>query len=142
MRKLQEDIARKIAMAAHAGQVDKGGNDYILHPQTVASNVSGDECKAVAWLHDVLEDTNVTEDDLLGAGLSERVVKAVKAMTKKQCEDYYEYLQRVKNNALARAVKCEDLVNNCDLTRIGREVEPEDIARVNKYVRSLQFLFS
>ena len=142
MRKSQEDIAREIAMAAHAGQVDKGGNDYILHPQAVASNVGGDECRAVAWLHDVLEDTNVTEDDLLGAGLLEQVVEAVKVITKRQNEDYHEYLQRVKNNDLARAVKCEDLINNCDLSRLRREVEAEDIARVNKYVRSLQFLLS
>ena len=64
MQKSQEEIARQIAEIAHKRQIDKGGNAYILHPQRVAENVHGDEYKAAAWLHDVLEDTNLVPDNI------------------------------------------------------------------------------
>ncbi|MFZ2378181.1 MAG: HD domain-containing protein, partial [Trichococcus flocculiformis] len=74
-----EELAFEIARAAHAGQTDKAGLDYILHPQQVAAMVTTDEEKAVALLHDIIEDTDVTANELLAKGLPDNVVEAVKA---------------------------------------------------------------
>ena len=107
----QEAIARAIAEKAHAGQVDRCGAPYIDHPAHVASRVQGDAAKAVAWLHDVVEDTDVTLDDLREAGLSEEVVAGVAAMTHHEDEPYLDYVRRAKADPLARQVKLQDLLH-------------------------------
>jgi hypothetical protein len=110
------DIAKKaeaIAMRAHEGQERLGGAPYITHPERVAKRVAGDqEAVAVAWLHDVLEDTDETESSLLDAGISKEVVDAVKTLTKSKGTDYLEYLERVRANPLARKVKIADMQDN------------------------------
>ncbi|SNG67257.1 metal dependent phosphohydrolase, HD region [Streptococcus pneumoniae] len=127
------DIALAIAKKAHAGQVDKAGIDYIQHPLYVASQVKTEQEKAVALLHDVIEDSDVTADDLLASGLSNEVVTAVQILTKKKGQSYQEYLEKVKSNNLARIVKLADLKHNSDLSRL-KSVTNTDYERVKKWL--------
>lgn len=132
-------VAKDIATKAHAGQHDKAGNDYISHPETVASLVDSRELKAIAWLHDVLEDTDVTEEDLLKAGIPASVVEVVKILTHKKDESYQEYIERVSKNRMAAIVKIADLTHNSDLSRIAQPTE-EDVLRREKYLRYKEML--
>ena len=133
------EIAYNIAKKAHLGQVDKAGVDYIQHPLTVSSFVEGDDAKAVAYLHDVLEDTTLTSDDLLNQGIPKNVVKSVEILTKDKCISYEEYLTQVKGNELAKIVKLADLKHNSDITRLNN-ITPEDIKRLEKYSQAIDFL--
>jgi (p)ppGpp synthase/HD superfamily hydrolase len=131
MEKL-EIIAKRIATQAHQGQVDKAGQAYISHPEFVASQVTGDDVKAVAWLHDVLEDTPITIADLRAEGLSETVIEAVAILTKQENESYETYLRRVAANPIAKAVKLADLKHNMDTTRL-KTMDDKTRARLEKY---------
>ena len=133
------DIALAIAKKAHAGQVDKAGVDYIQHPLHVASQVKTEQEKTVALLHDVIEDSDVTVDDLLASGLSNEVVTAVQILTKKKGQSYQEYLEKVKSNNLARVVKLADLKHNSDLSRL-KSVTNTDYERVKKYKNAIRYL--
>ncbi|RTZ11541.1 HD domain-containing protein, partial [Streptococcus pneumoniae] len=110
--------AHEVAKKAHFGQIDRAGIDYIKHPETVASFVVTDEEKAVAYLHDVIEDTSLTLLDLKKEGFSKNIIEAVDILTKKKGQDYQSYLNLVKTNELARVVKLADLRHNSDLTRL------------------------
>lgn len=133
------DIALAIAKKAHAGQVDKAGVDYIQHPLYVASQVNTEQEKAVALLHDVIEDSDITAADLLASGLSKEVVTAVQILTKKKGQSYQEYLGKVKSNNLARVVKLADLKHNSDLSRL-KSVTNTDYERVKKYKNAIYYL--
>lgn len=128
-----------IAKNAHSGQVDKAGLDYIKHPETVASFVDTDEEKAVAYLHDVIEDTEFTLLDLENHGFSKDILEAIDILTKKEGQDYQSYLELVKSNHLARNVKLADLKHNSDLTRL-KNVTPKDLERQKKYQSAIEFL--
>ena len=141
MKQSQSEKAYKIAKRAHLGQVDKAGEDYIKHPEKVASFVKADEEKAVAYLHDVIEDTELTLEDLYEYGFSKEILEAVDIITKKRGEDYQSYLNSVKKNKLARAVKLADLRHNSDLTRFT-EVTEKDIKRKEKYQKAIDSLNS
>ena len=141
MKQSQSEKAYKIAKKAHLGQVDKAGEDYIKHPEKVASFVKTDEEKAVAYLHDIIEDTELTLEDLSEYGFSKEVIEAVNIITKKRGEDYQSYLNSVKKNKLARAVKLADLRHNSDLTRLAKVTE-KDIKRKEKYQKAIDFLNS
>lgn len=134
----QAEIALELATKAHFDQKDKAGKDYILHPITVASFMDTDEEKAVAYLHDVVEDTSVSLEDLSKV-FSTDIVEAVDAITKRNNESYEEYLKRVSTNKIARKVKVSDMLHNMDLTRLPKITE-KDIERVNKYKRSVIYL--
>jgi (p)ppGpp synthase/HD superfamily hydrolase len=108
--------AETIARAAHAGQVDKTGAPYIDHPRRVAARVEADEARAVAWLHDVVEDTAVTLDDL-AAQFPAEVVQAVRVLTRRDDDRGEEYYRRVRANPLALAVKLADIADNTDPAR-------------------------
>ena len=133
------DLALSIARQAHEGQLDKVGVDYIEHPIYVASQVDTEEEKAVALLHDVLEDSPVSAEELLQAGLPETVVTAVQVLTKKKEQDYQTYLETVKKNPLARVVKLADLKHNSDLSRLSSITE-KDRERLKKYKKAIDFL--
>lgn len=130
--------AIKLCYEAHKNQVDKGGSPYYLHPIYVALNMESEEQKIVALLHDVIEDTEITIDDLRKKGFSEKIIEAVDAITKKG-ESYEEYLKKVKDNELAKAVKIEDIKNNMDVSRL-KEITEKDIARIEKYKKALAYL--
>ena len=133
------DLALSIARKAHEGQLDKAEVDYIEHPIYVASQVDTEEEKAVALLHDVIEDSPVSAEELLQAGLPETVVTAVQVLTKKKEQDYQTYLETVKKNPLARLVKLADLKHNSDLSRLSSITE-KDRERLKKYKKAIDFL--
>ena len=138
----QESIARAIAERVHAHDVDKSGAAYIEHPAHVASMVDGDDAKAVAWLHDVVEDHGDiwSLNDLRAVGLSEEVVAGVDAMTHRVGEDYLDFVRRAAADPLARVVKLADVVHNMDLSRL-QQVRPRDVRRIEeKYLPALKIL--
>lgn len=131
--------ALAIAEDAHKGQVDKAGVAYIHHPLYVASLVEGELAKTIALLHDVVEDSAWTLEDLRMEGLPEEVVQVVGILTKNRDESYEEYLMHVKQNPLARQVKLADLHHNSDLSRLAN-VTDRDRKRVAKYQKAIAFL--
>ena len=133
------DKALRIATEAHKGQTDKAGEPYINHPLTVESMVSEEDEKIVALLHDVVEDSNITLDDLSKEGFSPAIVSAIDAITKRDGEDTAHYTERVRLNPIARRVKIADLTHNSDLSRIP-DPQPEDYERVAKYGKQLKAL--
>ena len=137
------DLTRKamaIMYEAHKDQLDKSGVPYVFHPWHVAEQMTDEESCAAALLHDVIEDTSVTADDLLGAGISERVVASVKLLTHDDDEPYLEYVARIKADPIARAVKLADLTHNSDVSRFTRELTDKDRARLEKYEKAKRIL--
>jgi hypothetical protein len=136
------ETAIRIAVTAHAGQTDKGGMPYITHPLRLMGAVDGEEAKIVALLHDVIEDTAVTIEDLRREGFSETVLTAVACVTHRRDEPYSDYVVRCKGNPLARQVKLADLADNSRLDRCILRVEriARDLARIHRYVLSYKFL--
>lgn len=124
--------ASEIAKEAHKGMVDKGGAPYIHHPEWVAEHVEETEGKILGWLHDVLEDTSVTEDNLRAAGFPERIILRLRRLTKKDGQKYSEYIRLVAKDRLTKKVKLADLENNRDISRIP-EPQEEDFKRLAKY---------
>ena len=140
------EAARLVATAAHAGQVDKGGNPYIEHPRFVANRVAwyggGSVAVAAAWLHDVVEDTAVSLDALASV-FPARVVEAVDALTRREGEPYFEYIERAGENRVARTVKSCDLAHNLDTSRLpggGAALSEADVARLVRYERARTIL--
>ena len=123
-----------IAVNAHHGQFDKGGNPYILHPLKVMHYLKTDdeELMCIAVLHDTIEDTSFTYVDLREAGISDRVIDGVRALTKVPGETLDEYKARVFANRDAMLVKKEDLRTNSDLRRL-KGVTEKDLSRMAKY---------
>lgn len=111
--------ALKIAMEAHIGQTDKGGHPYIFHPIRVALNCNSEAEKITALLHDVVEDTPITLEDLKAEGFDDSIIEAVKCLTKTRGEDYQDFIKRVAKNPIARQVKIQDLRDNMDVSRLG-----------------------
>lgn len=132
-------LAKRIALTAHEGQVDKAGAPYWHHPAFVADHVTSPEAKVVAWLHDVVEDSEWTLEDLLAEGIWPEIVEGVDAITKRAGEAYESYLDRVKSNPFALAVKLADLTHNMDLSRIANPTE-KDFARIEKYRWAVDYL--
>ena len=123
----------------HAGQVDKAGEPYIFHPLRLMLAVKTREQQIAAVLHDVVEDTNLTLDDLRAEGFSEDVLEAVKALTKVDGEARLEAAQRAAQKPIARAVKLADVTDNMDLRRIGKPSE-KDYARLKEYEQVKELL--
>lgn len=134
-------LAIKVATEAHEGQLDKGGNPYILHPQAVAASLDNTENKIVAYLHDVIEDTDVTLDKLEKLGFTYRIVNSVRILTKSKDVSYDDYLKSVKKDSNAWHVKMADIKHNMDISRIP-EPTAKDFSRIEKYKKALAFLES
>jgi (p)ppGpp synthase/HD superfamily hydrolase len=130
-----------IAAAAHEGQVDKAGAPYILHPLRMMLAVTTPEARMAAVLHDVVEDGDVTLEQLRAEGFPAAVVEAVDALTKREHEedDYEAFIRRAALNPIAREVKLADLRDNADLSRIADPTE-KDRARIEKYLRAIEYL--
>jgi (p)ppGpp synthase/HD superfamily hydrolase len=124
--------AIEIAARAHADQVDKAGQPYILHPIRVMLRVETEDERIAAVLHDVVEDSEVTIDDLRVEGFSASVLSALSALTKLDGETRIEAARRAAADPIARVVKLADNAENMDLERIP-EPGPEDYARVEQY---------
>jgi (p)ppGpp synthase/HD superfamily hydrolase len=127
---LQRAIA--IATKAHEGQVDKAGNPYLDHPLFVMENVNTLEEKIVAVLHDAIEDSELTFDQLRSEGFPEVIILAIAAITKREGEAYAAYLERAIANPIALRVKIADVTHNLDLRRIANPTEA-DFQRIAKY---------
>ncbi len=123
-----------LATNAHAGQFDRGGNPYILHPLKVMHylKTTDEELMCMALGHDVIEDTSVTFKDLREAGMSERVIKGLRALTKMPGQTYDEYKEVVFTNPDAMRVKLADLRHNTDIRRL-KGISEKDVARMAKY---------
>ncbi len=123
-----------LATNAHAGQYDKAGQPYILHPLKVLhyTKSADEELQCIAVLHDVVEDCDVSWEDLVRAGMSDRVIRGVMALTKQRGQSYAEYKALVFANADAMRVKLADLRHNSDIRRL-KGVSERDKARILRY---------
>lgn len=126
------DKAIAIATRAHFGQRDKAGAPYVLHPLRVMLSLSTPEERIVGVLHDVVEDTSVTVGELRAEGFSDEVLAALDAVTKREGEEYMDFVVRAAANPIGKRVKLADLKDNCDLSRIADPTE-KDAARIEKY---------
>ena len=133
--------AIEIAARTHAGQLDKGGAPYILHPLRVMLRVAPGAQQIVAVLHDVVEDSEVTFEDLEREGFSAEVISGLRAVTKVQGESYEDFVARAALDPVGKAVKLADLMENSDLSRIA-EPSQKDLERVAKYGRAIQYLMA
>jgi (p)ppGpp synthase/HD superfamily hydrolase len=124
--------AIEIAAGAHAGQVDKAGHAYILHPLRVMLRVTSAHERMAAVLHDVVEDTPVSLQQLVGEGFAPEVIAAVEALTKRPGESRIDAARRAAANPVAREVKLADNAENMDLSRIENPTE-RDFARLEEY---------
>ncbi|MFR9276550.1 MAG: GTP pyrophosphokinase [Peptoniphilus senegalensis] len=126
-----------VAIKAHQGQKDKGGKPYILHPIRVALNVKGKDERIVALLHDVIEDTNYTIDNL--DFLTKEQKDALLLLTHDKSVPYMEYIRKVKKNKIASKVKLADLEQNMNLKRL-KTISNKDLKRLEKYKRAKEIL--
>ena len=110
--------AMEVAFSAHFGQKDKAGAPYIFHPFHIAENMPDEDTTVIALLHDVIEDTDLTASDLRKFGFTPLQIETVVAMSKKKDEQYFDYIQRVKENNYSRIVKLADLKHNSDKSRL------------------------
>ncbi len=131
--------ALEIALQAHRGQQDRYGEPYILHPLRVMARVHTEEQKIVALLHDVIEDSAWTIEQLEQEGFVVEILEAVQALTKQPGEDYMNYIRRTAVTNLSLTVKMADLKDNMDLTRC-KQLKPADLKRMEKYMKARQYL--
>ena len=127
-----------IAYNAHKNQFDKSGVPYIYHPIHVAEQMKTENECIVALLHDVVEDTEITLEQLESI-FSDEIIEPLKLLTKDNITSYYDYIMRIMKNPIAKSVKIEDLKQNLDLTRLDVITE-DDIKRENRYKKALTIL--
>lgn len=135
--------AVELATRRHAGQADKAGQPYLLHLLRVMHQVEGDIAKQAAVLHDVLEDTDATADELLRAGIDPQAVSVVQRLTRGEGDSYWEYVVRIAEDPIARQIKMADLNDNYRLDRVilgEGEKRATDLRRIERYILSYQFL--
>ncbi len=136
------EAAIRIAYRAHAGKKDWGGTPYILHPLTVAMSQNTQEGFIVGILHDVVEDSDITLDELAAYGFGEEIIEAVDLLTHEKSMDYMSYVKKLSTNELARQVKLADLRHNSDLSRIPELTEKDRKRLEDKYLPALAYLMS
>ncbi len=133
--------ALKLCFEAHKNQVDKSGLPYVFHPFHLAEQMQDEETTIVALLHDVVEDTDFTLDDLKKQGFSNEIIEAIALMTHSPEIPYMDYVAQIKTNPIARAVKLADLRHNSDLTRLDT-IDEKALQRVQKYKKAMELLES
>ena len=131
--------ALSIALEAHRGQTDKYGQPYVLHPLRLMQRFRDPELQTIAILHDVVEDSDWTLEQLQDAGFVDRVVGAVDALTRRDEESYEDLIDRAAANSLARQVKLADLEDNMDIRRM-KTIADSDRERLNRYRRAYEKL--
>jgi (p)ppGpp synthase/HD superfamily hydrolase len=130
------EAAIALACESHRGQTDKGGRPYILHPLRLMLGFDSTSEQVVAVLHDVVEDSSVTLEQLRELGFDSSVVDALDCLTRRRAESYDDFVDRVAGNPLATRVKLRDIQDNLDLSRLGT-LNAEDLQRIAKYHRAL-----
>ncbi|MDP9698342.1 MULTISPECIES: HD domain-containing protein [Paenibacillus] len=133
------ESAISLALQAHKGQLDKGGQPYILHPLAVMNRVESMEEKIVAVLHDAIEDSEVTIEELRGLGFSEEILTAIQLLTRSTEDSYEEFIEKTTTNRTARNVKIADIKENMNISRIKNPTQ-EDYNRLDKYRKALERL--
>ena len=139
------DLTKKallISFNAHKDQVDKSGMPYAYHPYHVAERMKTEIATCVALLHDVVEDTDITLDDLKAQGFPNEVINALSLLTHKKNVSYMDYIKALKENPIATEVKLADLGHNSDYTRIGKfeSLTEADKKRLDKYDKAIRLL--
>ena len=133
--------ALKLCFEAHKDQVDKSGMPYVFHPFHLAEQMETEETVIAALLHDVVEDTDYTLDDLKNAGFPDSVINALSLLTHDDGAPYMEYVAKLRSNPIARAVKLADLKHNSDLSRLDH-IDEKARSRAAKYAEAIKFLTS
>ena len=133
--------AMKLCFDAHKNQVDKSGMPYVFHPFHVAEQMKDEVTTIVALLHDVVEDTDYTLDDIAAMGFGQDVVEALTLMTHDKNVPYLDYVAKIKDNPVARAVKLADLAHNSDPTRLD-VIDEKAKERLDKYQKAIAILKS
>jgi len=135
------EVAIKIAVEAHSGQLDKAGQPYVLHPLRVMLSLSDEKDRIVGVLHDVIEDSNITYDYLIVNGFEgqREILEALKSVTKEKDETYDDFIERVAQNSIGKRVKLADLQDNMNLSRIPNPTE-KDYERIKRYKKAREKL--
>ena len=133
--------ALEIAFDAHKDQVDKAGLPYIYHPFYLATQMETEDSIILALLHDVVEDSHYTFEEIESFGFSPSIISALRLLTHEDSEDYIAYIHRVKENEPARIVKLADLKHNSDASRLSH-MDDKARERLNRYVESIKILES
>ena len=131
--------AIKLMYEKHKNQVDKAGMPYVLHPLHVAESMDDEYSTTVALLHDIVEDTDLTFEDLINLGYPNEVVDALRYLTHPEGVNYFDYVKKIGENEIATKVKISDLKHNSDLSRLN-EITEWDLKRVEKYKLCLDYL--
>ena len=131
--------ALKLCFEAHKNQLDKSGMPYVFHPFHLAEQMETEETVVAALLHDVMEDTDYTAEDLKEMGFDGDILDALLLLTHQDGVDYMDYVKKIKSNPIARAVKLADLTHNSDLTRLD-VVDEKALERKEKYKKAIEFL--
>ena len=131
--------ALTLCFNAHKDQLDKSGMPYVFHPFHLAEQMSDEKTTIVALLHDVVEDTDCTLDDLAAMGFDRDVLDAIALMTHADDVPYMDYVAKIKTNPIAKAVKLADLRHNSDMTRLNTPT-PRDVERAEKYAKAIALL--
>lgn len=132
-------MAMKIAFSAHKDQVDKSGMPYIYHPIHLAEQMDDEISTCVALLHDVVEDTSITLQDLSEYGFKDEIIDVLNLLTHNDDVPYMDYIRNIKNNVIATKVKLADLRHNSDLTRLD-VLDDKARTRVRKYTEAIELL--
>ena len=136
------DLIKKamiLSYESHRGQYDKGGLPYIFHPFHLAEQMSTEETVVIALLHDVIEDTEYTIQDIADMGFPQVVLDALMCLTHDKAVPYMDYISKIKQNPLARVVKLADLQHNSDVSRLN-SVDEETVQRIQKYKKAIALL--
>lgn len=133
--------ALKLCFEAHKEQTDKSGLPYVFHPFHLAEQMEDEDTTVTALLHDVVEDTDYTLEDLAAKGFSRNVTEALALLTHDEAVPYMEYVKALRNNPIARQVKLADLRHNSDLSRLDTDqINEKALARVKKYAEAIRLL--
>lgn len=132
--------ALKLCFEAHKNQTDKSGMPYVFHPFHLAEQMKDEDTTIAALLHDVVEDTDYTIADLEQMGFSPNVIEALELLTHNDGTPYMEYVAKIKDNPIAKAVKLADLEHNSDLSRLDTvdEKSPETERKVQSGYSSVE----
>lgn len=131
--------AMNLMFELHKDQKEKSGVAYVFHPWHVAENMDDENSTIVALLHDSVEDTDVTLDDLRNEGFPDEVIEAIALMTHTDGVSYMDYVKGLAHNPIAKKVKLSDLKHNSDITRLNQITE-KDLQRVEKYKKAIEYL--
>ena len=131
--------ALRLCFDAHINQTDKSGLPYVFHPFHLAEQMKTEGTTIVALLHDVVEDTDITLEDLKEKGFNKEIIDAIALMTHDDDTDYMDYVREIKKNPIAKAVKLADLRHNSDLSRMD-VIDEKVLSRREKYIKAIELL--